>query len=169
MYLLERRQWTGEHAFNATTDGAKKSVHGIDDGRPKVEQHTAMDAKVRDGWCREQSCSAVLANEASERRRSLSHVLSLKRSYVFSLFRLQPPLLSLHAFAMVQSDELAETCVRESRITTQRDARFRRVAGLALGATTLTAASTAREPHLGAVAVALNTATYVFLQGCFYQ
>ena len=67
------------------------------------------------------------------------------------------------------SDELAATCVRESRITTHRDARIRRVVGASLGATTLLATVVVDSPHLGIVSLSLNGAAFGFLQGVFHQ
>ena len=61
-----------------------------------------------------------------------------------------------------------EICARESRITTYRDAKFRKVAGYILCTATLLAASAfVQQPHIGAVALSLNAGR--FLQGMFHQ
>ena len=65
--------------------------------------------------------------------------------------------------------ELAETCVRESRITTHRDASFRTAAGASLGAATLLGAALVDTPHLGLISLALNASAFVVLQGAFHQ
>ena len=62
-----------------------------------------------------------------------------------------------------------EICVRESRITTYRDAKFRKVAGTSLCAATLAASAFVQQPHIGAVALSLNAACFGFLQGMFHQ
>lgn len=68
-----------------------------------------------------------------------------------------------------EPDALAAACVRENRITTQRDARFRRVAGVSLGSLTLTTVACARQPHLGVVGLLFNASCFGFLQGVFHQ
>jgi hypothetical protein len=62
-----------------------------------------------------------------------------------------------------------EVCVRESRITTHRDARFRKMAGISLCISTLFAAGFVERPHLGIVGLALNASCFGFLQGVFHQ
>ena len=67
------------------------------------------------------------------------------------------------------ASELMEASVRESRIISHRDARFRRLAGLSLGAATLAATGFMREPHLGAAALSFSAACFGTLQGIFHQ
>lgn len=66
--------------------------------------------------------------------------------------------------AGVVSDELAEACVRANKITTERDARFRRVAGASLGAATVAAVACVNTPHLGLLALSLDGSEFGFLQ-----
>ena len=67
------------------------------------------------------------------------------------------------------SDDLADVCVRENRITTHRDARVRRYAGAGLGTATLLASGLVDTPHLGVVSLSLNAAAFGYLQGVFHQ
>ena len=67
------------------------------------------------------------------------------------------------------SDAIDDACVRENRISTHLDAKFRRVAGLSLGAVTLGTAFAVTEPPLGVTSLTLNAAFFGFLQGCFHQ
>jgi len=67
------------------------------------------------------------------------------------------------------SEALAEACVRENRITTHRDARFRRIAGASLGAVALLASTAVQDPHYGVLSVAFTASSYGFLQGVFHQ
>ena len=64
---------------------------------------------------------------------------------------------------------LAEACVRDNRITTHRDARFRRIAGASLGTITLLTSSALQDPHYGLVSIACTAGSYVFMQGLFHQ
>ena len=67
------------------------------------------------------------------------------------------------------SEALAEACVRENRITTYRDARFRRIAGASLGAITLLSSAAVQAPHYGLVSIAFTASSYVCMQGLFHQ
>ena len=67
------------------------------------------------------------------------------------------------------SDALANLCVRESRITTEADARARRIAGLSLGSVTLAASALWSDPNLGFLGLLANASMFGFLQGHFHQ
>ena len=71
---------------------------------------------------------------------------------------------------MVDPD-LAEACVRESRITTLQDARMRRIAGASTGIVTLVAAATLTQTAYlqGIVSIMFSTAAVGILQGIFHQ
>ena len=71
--------------------------------------------------------------------------------------------------ASPNTDELADACVRESRITTHRDARFRRIVGTSLFVATVMGGAAAQEPHLGICSLSFNACAFGFLQGVFHQ
>lgn len=76
---------------------------------------------------------------------------------------------SLVGVTYYMCDDEEEVCVRESRITTRRDARFRKLAGASLCTATLVTTALVEKPHYGIVGLALNASCFGFLQGVFHQ
>ena len=60
------------------------------------------------------------------------------------------------------SDALADACVRSNRITTEVDARARRIAGLSLGGASVAASALWAEPHLGLLGLMANASLLIF-------